>query len=96
MASERAAARRAPPFIDPPGYAQHRPEAALLYRLVEQHYPALVAAREATGRPLPKYVQDEFDSYTWRAGVGGLRCVSVSVALVSSLIGARKLSAETP
>ena len=47
----------------PPGYAQHRPEATLLYQLIEQHYPALLAAREATGRPLPKYVQDEFESY---------------------------------
>jgi hypothetical protein len=57
MASELAARPRAPPFIDPPGYARHRPEATLLYRLVERHYPELVAAREAAGRPLPKYVQ---------------------------------------
>ena len=63
MAREQAALRRAPPFIDPPGYAQHRPEATLLYRLVEQHYPALLAAREATGRPLPGYVQEEFEAY---------------------------------
>jgi ribosomal protein S27E len=63
MASERAASRRAPPFIDPPGYARHRPEATLLYQLVEQYYPALLAAREATGRPLPGYVQAEFEAY---------------------------------
>jgi len=63
MASEPAASRRAPPFIDPPGYARHRPEATLLYRLVEQHYPALLAVREAAGRPLPGYVQKEFKAY---------------------------------
>jgi hypothetical protein len=62
MASERAR-RRAPPFIDPPGYARHRPEATLLYQLVERHYPEFVAAREAAGRPLPKYVQEEFEAY---------------------------------
>jgi len=63
MASTPAAPRRAPPFIDPPGYARHRPEETLLYQLVEQHYPAFLAAREAAGRPLPKYVQEEFEAY---------------------------------
>jgi Transposase zinc-binding domain len=63
MARERAARARAPPFIDPPGYTRHRPEATLLYRLVERYYPELVAARDAAGRPLPKYVQDEFAAY---------------------------------
>jgi hypothetical protein len=53
MASERARPR-APPFTDPPGYARHRPETTLLYELVERHYPELVAAREAAGRPLPQ------------------------------------------
>jgi ribosomal protein S27E len=50
-------------FIEPPGYARHRPEETLLYRLVEQHYPAFVVAREAAGRPLPRYVQEEFAAY---------------------------------
>jgi hypothetical protein len=50
MASERAARPRAPPFIDPPGYARHRPEETLLYQLVERYYPELVTAREAAGR----------------------------------------------
>ena len=63
MASERAARPRAPPFIDPPGYARHRPGQTLLYQLVERHYPELVAVREAVGRPLPKYVQEEFAAY---------------------------------
>jgi hypothetical protein len=43
----RAGARaRAPPFIDPPGYTRHRPEATLLYQLVERYHPELVAARD--------------------------------------------------
>jgi ribosomal protein S27E len=62
MASERARAR-APPFIDPPGYARHRPEATLLYQLVERHYSEFVAVREAAGRALPRYVQEEFEAY---------------------------------
>jgi ribosomal protein S27E len=63
MASERAESRRAPSFIDPPGYARHRPGARLLYVLVERHYPQLIATRETAGRPLPKYVQAEFEAY---------------------------------
>jgi hypothetical protein len=63
MASERAERLRAPPFIDPPGYARHRPEATLLYQLVERHYAEFVATREATGRPLPRYVQEEVEAY---------------------------------
>lgn len=55
MASERAASRRAPPFIDPPGYARHRPEQTLLYRLVEQYYPEFLAVREAAERALPQW-----------------------------------------
>lgn len=62
MANERVHPR-APPFVDPPGYARHRPEATLLYQLVERHYPEFVTAREATGRPLPTYVQEEFAAY---------------------------------
>jgi hypothetical protein len=46
MARERATRSRAPPFIDPPGYARHRPEETLLYQLVERYYPDLVAVRE--------------------------------------------------
>jgi ribosomal protein S27E len=62
MASGRAASRRAPPFIDPPGYARHRPEETLLYRLVEERYPAFLAVREASGRHAPG-VQQEFEAY---------------------------------
>jgi ribosomal protein S27E len=63
MTREHPARRRAPPFIDPPGYVRHRPEATLLYPLVERYYPELVATREAAGRPLPKHVQEEFEAY---------------------------------
>ncbi len=37
----RARRPRAPPFIDPPGYARHRPEATPLYQLVERCYPVI-------------------------------------------------------
>jgi ribosomal protein S27E len=63
MASERAERLRAPLFVDPPGYLRHRPEATLLYQLVERHYPELVATHEAAGRPLPRYVREEFAAY---------------------------------
>ena len=59
----RARRPRAPPFIDPPGHARHRPEATLLYQLVEQHYPAFRELRAEAGRPLPDYVQAEFGAY---------------------------------
>lgn len=48
MASKRVRPR-APPFIDPPGYARHRPEATLLYQLVERHYPEFAAVRALRG-----------------------------------------------
>jgi hypothetical protein len=54
---------RAPPFIDPAGYSQHRPEATLLYRLVEQHYPVFRELRARDGRSLPGHVQEEFGAY---------------------------------
>src|SRR5690606_23909761 len=63
MASAKDCPRRAPPFVDPPGYVRHRPEETLLYRLIEEHYPAFAAAREAAGRTLPKHVRDEFEAY---------------------------------
>ena len=54
---------RAPPFIEPSGYAQHRPESTLLYQLVEQHYPEFRELRAREGRPLPACVQEEFEAY---------------------------------
>ena len=59
----RARRARTPPFLDPPGYARHRPEATLLYQLVEQHYPAFRQLRAEAGRPLPDYVEQEFEAY---------------------------------
>jgi hypothetical protein len=59
----RARRPRAPPFLDLPGYARHRPESTLLYQLVEQHYPAFRELRAETGRPLPGHVQEEFEAY---------------------------------
>jgi hypothetical protein len=46
-----------------PAYARHRPEETGLYRLVEQHYPALVAHLAEQGRVLPAYVEQEFEAY---------------------------------
>jgi hypothetical protein len=50
-------------FIAPPGYRRHRPEATLLYRLVAEHYAGFRDRRAAEGRPLPRYVEDEFEAY---------------------------------
>ena len=44
-------------------YARHRPEQTLLYRIVAQHYPAFVELLAGQGRPLPDYVQQEFEAY---------------------------------
>jgi ribosomal protein S27E len=62
-AATRARPTRAPPFVDPPGYCRHRPEATLLYQLLAQHYPAFRALRSEAGRPLPHYIEQEFDAY---------------------------------
>jgi len=50
-------------FIAPPGYRRHRPEATLLYKLVAEHYPVFRDRRAAEGRPLPRYVEEEFEAY---------------------------------
>ena len=44
-------------------YQRHRPEQTLLYRIVEDNYPAFVAQMAREGRALPYYVQREFDEY---------------------------------
>jgi len=44
-------------------YARHRPEATLLYELVDPHYPPFLAALERDGRTLPTFVQQEFAAY---------------------------------
>jgi hypothetical protein len=50
-------------FIAPPGYSRHRPETTLLYRLVAEHYPSFRDRRAAEERPLPRYIEDEFEAY---------------------------------
>ena len=62
-AAAHARHSRAPPFVEPPGYARHRPESTLLYQLVEQHYPAFREMRAMAGRSLPDYIEEEFDAY---------------------------------
>ena len=37
------------------GYARHRPEHTLLYRIVAQHYQAFVELLAGQGQPLPDY-----------------------------------------
>ena len=44
-------------------HQRHQPEKTLLYQIVEQHYPALAEDLKAQGRPLPYYVQREFEDY---------------------------------
>ena len=58
-----AAARNAARDRDAGRYQRHRPEQTLLYRIIEQHYPAFTAHLAAQGRVLPEYVQREFEDY---------------------------------
>ncbi len=53
---------RAPPFVEPPGYARHRPETTTLYQLVDRHDPTFREMRAMAGRSLPDYIEDEFDA----------------------------------
>jgi hypothetical protein len=50
-------------FIAPPGYHRHQPERTLLYRIVAEHYPRFRERRIAEDRPLPRYVEEEFEAY---------------------------------
>ena len=47
----------------PVHYERHRPEHSLLYRLVDEHFPAFKAQLEAQGTDLPHYVEQEFEDY---------------------------------
>ncbi len=58
-----AAARNAEEDRPAGRYQRHRPEQTLLYRIVEQHYPAFAAQFAAQGRDLSAYVQREFEDY---------------------------------
>ena len=48
-------------LAEAPPHQRHRPEQTLLYALVEQHYPAFIAALAAAGSTLPRYVEREFE-----------------------------------
>jgi len=44
-------------------YQRHRPEQTLLYRIIDEYYPAFTAHLAEQGRELPGYVQCEFEDY---------------------------------
>jgi hypothetical protein len=44
-------------------YQRHQPERTLLYQLVEQHYPTFRYLMTKTERPLPDFVQQEFEAF---------------------------------
>ncbi len=58
-----------------PSYQRHRPEQTLLYKLVEEYYPAFAERMSCEGRALPAYVRREFDEFLrcGRLGHGFLR-----------------------
>jgi len=56
----------------PDRYQRHRPEQTLLYRIVDEYYPQFVDLMARQGRPLPDYVQREFEDYL-RCGRCGAR-----------------------
>jgi len=57
------AGREAGPGDGVSNYQRHRPEQTLLYQLVAQYYPAFADLMAAQGRPLPDYIQREFEDY---------------------------------
>ena len=58
-----AAARTATRERDAGRYQRHRPEHTLLYRIVEEYYPAFTAHVVEQGGELPAYVRREFEDY---------------------------------
>lgn len=61
--SQHATARTADPGAAVCHYQRHRPEQSLLYRLIEQYYPALVEHLAAQDRSFPESVQQEFEAF---------------------------------
>ena len=61
--SHNAAARSAGQEPGAGRYRRHRPEQTLLYWIIEQHYPPFTTHMAGQGRPLPDYVQREFEDY---------------------------------
>jgi hypothetical protein len=60
---QAAAARMVSRERDAARYHRLRPEQTLLYRIVDQYYPAFSAYLAEQGRELPGYVQREFEDY---------------------------------
>ncbi|MGA7799578.1 MAG: IS91 family transposase [Gammaproteobacteria bacterium] len=58
-----AAARTATRDRDAGLYQRHRPEQTLLYRIVDEYYPAFVAHLAEQAKDLPDYVHREFEDY---------------------------------
>ena len=56
-----AAADRGSPASQTTPYQRHRPEQKLLYQIIEQYYPAFVAASCGAGKELPGHVKYEFN-----------------------------------
>ena len=59
----QVAARTATRDEDAGRYQRHRPEQTLLYRIVEEYYPAFAGHLAEQGRELPAYMRREFEDY---------------------------------
>ena len=57
------AARMATRERDAGRYQRHRPEQTLLYRIVDEYYPAFTAHLAEQDKDLPDYVHREFEDY---------------------------------
>ena len=57
------AGREASSGTGAPPYVRHRPERTLLYRIVDEYYPAFKAHLAAQCNALPGYVEQEFEDY---------------------------------
>jgi len=47
----------------PPAYQRHRPEATLLYRVIEEYRPEFQAELTSQGKHLPTFICREFDEH---------------------------------
>ena len=59
----QVAARTATRDEDAGRYQRHRTEQTLLYRIVEEYYPAFAGHLAEQGRELPAYMRREFEDY---------------------------------
>lgn len=49
--------------VSTPAYERHRPEETVLYRVIQETYRTFLDLCEAEGRPLPAFVQKEFEKF---------------------------------